>query len=131
MAKKTRCELLNEYQNIKIYEKKTVGKYIVAKVCYAAVFDHGKRLGASLPRTVIFIPQDPNKGIEISDFMEYKYIPKSKREKRFYKFGAHRFTNLRYWIDTGDSNDNCSSYDQFNTSEDIERYLEDWYYGRC
>ena len=120
---------LKEYQNIEIYEKKTVGPYVVAKVCFAVILDRGF-LAHSFPRTVIFKPKDPNREIEISDFLDYENIPEEERDEMA-RFGAHRFANLEDWYDTGDVYDNCPNYGQLKTLEDIERYLtehhRDWW----
>lgn len=120
---------LSAYQNIKIYEKKNIGPYVVAKITYAVILDRGF-LGHSFPRTVILKPKDPNEEIEISDFLDYENIPEEERDEKA-RFGAHRFANLEDWYDTGDVYDACPNYEQFKTPEDIERYLtehhRDWW----
>lgn len=115
---------LNEYQFIKVDEFKTVGHFIVAKVRYPVWLNHGRLLSDSFPRTLVFIPIDPNKEIEISKYLEYENIPDTYRDDERAKFGAHRITNLKDWNDTGDAAENCSNYEQFKTSKDVEKYLK-------
>ena len=120
---------LSEIQYIKIYEHKNVGPYVVAKVAYSVWLNFGKTLSSSFPRTLIFIPKDRSKEIEISDFMEYENIPEEHRDDERAQFGAHRITNLENWNDTGDATKSCSNYEQFKTSKDIERYLKKHPFG--
>jgi hypothetical protein len=72
----------------------------------------------------IFLPKDQEKEIEISDFLEHENVPKEYRDDERAKFGGHQISNLHDWNDSGDA-PSCSNYEQFKTSLDIERYLEE------
>jgi hypothetical protein len=114
-----------EFKFIKVYEHKLVGDFIVAKAVFPVWLNHGKTLSESFARTVIFIPEDREKQIEISTFLEYENIPEKYRADDRAQFGGHLISNLKDWNDSGDSDQNCSNYEQFKTSLDIERYLEE------
>ena len=115
---------LSDIQFIKVDEYKKVDSYIIAKVRYPVWLNYGRTLSDSFPRTLILFPEDPNKEIEISNFMEYEDIPEDHRDDHNAEFGGHRITNLKDWNDTGDAAENCSNYEQFKTSKDIEIYLK-------
>ena len=120
---------LSEFQFIKIDEHKKVGSYVVAKVRYPVWLNYGRLLSDSFSRTLIFIPKDQSKEIEISEYIQSKDIPEEHIDDQNSEFGGHRITNLQDWNDTGDAAENCSNYEQFKTSEDIEIYLKKHPFG--
>ena len=120
---------LSEFQFIKIDEYKSVGEYIIAKVRYPVWLNYGRSLSDSFPRTLIFFREDQNKEIKISNFIEYKDIPEDHKDDHNAEFGGHHMTNLKDWNDTGDATTNCSNYEQFKTSQDIEIYLKKHPFG--